>query len=126
MNEETIFEMIEKSHLGEALLDFKEIYEKNKDKNIASKSKGVTIGNKCSIDYNIITSVEHYSVVGELANAVNKYTNNHVPHDLPPGFTIYTSNKKRFNSSLIYMSVRLSIDNCSVTFNFGYIKPTTN
>lgn len=127
MTENEIIEVISNSHLGEFFSELKEVYEKNKHKTITNIDKEITFGDKNKVSYSIITGIEHSDVVDEVFEKINECADCQIPKGLPTGSNVYLSNKKRNNGRTITsISIGLTIDDATVSFYFGYVKPTTN
>lgn len=127
MTENEIIEVISNSHLGELYSELKEVYEKNKYKTLANINKELTLGTENKARYIIITDIEHSDIVDEAFEKINECADCQIPKGLPTGSNVYFSNKKK-NSGRIIVSiiVGLTIDDATVSFYFGYVKPTTN
>ena len=119
--------MISNSHLGELYSELKEVYEKNKHKTLISIDKELILGMKNKVSYGVVTGIEHSDIVDEAFEKINECSDCQIPKGLPTGANVYLSNKKRNNGrTIISVSIGLTIDDVSVSFYFGYVKPTTN
>lgn len=127
MTENEIIDVISNSHLGELYSELKEVYEKNKHKTLVNINKELSLGTENKARYIIITDIEHSDIVDEAFEKINECADCQIPKGLPTGSNVYFSNKKK-NSGRIIVSiiVGLTIDDATVSFYFGYVKPTTN
>ena len=127
MTENEIVEVISNSHLGELFSELKEVYEKNKNKTLISIDKELILGTKNKVSYGVVTGIEHSDIVDEALEKINECSDCQIPKGLPTGANVYLSNKKRNNGrTIISVTIGLTIDDVSVSFYFGYVKPTTN
>ena len=129
MTEKEIIEVIENSHLGELYSELKEVYEKNKHKTVINidKELTLTLGGNSKVGYSIVTSIEHSDVLDEVFEKINECCDGQLPKGLPTDSVIYFTNKKKENGKTITsIIIKLTIDEVSVSFYFGYINRTTN
>ena len=126
MTENEIIEVISNSHLGELYSELKEVYEKNKHKTVININKELTL-DKNKASYTIITGIEHSDILDEVFEKINKCSDDQFPKGQPTGSVIYFSNKKKESGRVITsIIIKLTIDEVSVSFYFGYFKPATN
>lgn len=126
MTEKEIIEVIENSHLGELYSELKEVYEKNKHKTVININKELTL-DKNKASYTIITGIEHSDILDEVFEKINECSDDQFPKGQPTGSVIYFSNKKKESGRVITsIIIKLTIDEVSVSFYFGYFKPVTN
>lgn len=126
MTEKEIIEVIENSHLGELYTELKEVYEKNKYKTVININKELTL-DKNKASYTIITGIEHSDILDEVFEKINECSDDQFPKGQPTGSVIYFSNKKKESGRVITsIIIKLTIDEVSVSFYFGYFKPVTN
>lgn len=126
MTENEIIEVISNSHLGELYSELKEVYEKNKHKTLINIDKEMTLGGENKAGHSIVTGIEHSNILDEVFEKINEYTDGQFPKGLPTDSVIYFSNKKKKNGKMITsIIIKLAIDDISVSFYFGYFKPTT-
>lgn len=127
MTEDEIIEVISNSHLGEFYSELKEVYEKNKHKTMINIDKEITLGDKNKVSYFIITGSEHSDILDEVFEKINEYSDCQIPKGLPTGSNVFFSNEIRKNGrTIVSISIGLTIGETSVSFYFGYVKPTTN
>lgn len=126
MTEKEIIEVIENSHLGELYTELKEVYEKNKHKTVININKELTL-DKNEAGYSIVTGIEHSDILDEVFEKINECSDDQFPKGQPTGSVIYFSNKKKESGRVITsIIIKLTIDEVSVSFYFGYFKPVTN
>ena len=129
MTEKEIIEVIENSHLGELYSELKEVYEKNKHKTVIDidKELTLTLGGNSKVGYSIVTGIEHSDILDEVFEKINECCDGQIPKGLPTGSNVFFSNKIRKNGrTIVSISIGLTIGETSVSFYFGYVKPTTN
>lgn len=127
MTEDEIIEVISNSHLGEFYSELKEVYEKNKHKTMINIDKEITLGDKNKVSYSIITGSEHSDILDEVFEKINECSDCQIPKGLPTGSNVFFSNEIRKNGrTIVSISIGLTIGETSVSFYFGYVKPTTN
>jgi hypothetical protein len=129
MTENEIIEVISNSHLGELYSELKEVYEKNKHKTVIDidKELTLTLGGNSKVGYSIVTGIEHSDVLDEVFEKINECCDGQLPKGLPTDSVIYFTNKKKENGKTITsIIIKLTIDEVSVSFYFGYFKPATN
>ena len=126
MTEKEIIEVIENSHLGELYSELKEVYEKNKHKTVININKELNL-DKNGAGYSIVTGIEHSDILDEVFEKINECSDDQFPKGQPTGSVIYFSNKKKESGRVITsIIIKLTIDEVSVSFYFGYFKPATN
>lgn len=126
MTEKEIIEVISNSHLGELYTVIKETYDEDKHKTLINIDKEITLGDKNKVSYSIITGAEHSDILDKVFYRIVEITDCEFPKGLPTGSNVFFSNKIRKNGrTIVSMSIGLTIGEVSVSFYFGYVKPTT-